>query len=56
MERSRGLGEEVKKQASLSLLLIVDLNRSTISRRSIGAQTPFIDRGVNLLTIDLDQS
>ena len=37
-------------------IMIGDLDRSTIKRRSIGARGPLIDRGINHLTIDLDRS
>ena len=40
----------------LFLLMIVELNRSTINRRSIGAQTNLIDWGVDLFPINLDRS
>ena len=42
---------EREKRLSLSLLLIVDLDRSAINR---GAQTILIDRGGNLLPIEID--
>ena len=52
--KQRQLYSQLERETRLSLLLIVDLDRSTISRRSIGAHATMIDRGVNFLTLNHD--